>query len=310
MSSGVFNHSQVLYGNKSEDNRTKTTNHLYFHPGHHSGEFENWMRKVGGLLQINKEYSSLKPLLDMLVTVLEPSRIFLIPHMGIEKFEVKPHVEIILVLTDWKDFEDKKLIEGILMVVSMKYCEVGINVFSEEVWDDSIEKQHVYFLAHCRSEFLVFSGNPYRIREAEQDSLNSIKSTITELFEKEVAKSTEMLNQSEALFTEQTNPDLIYGITSTCLKQFYRMIIKPFLLDLPLISHSCTELINLASRIIPQVKNLKIKNIDLYTTLVEEGLGDNNNQSQYLPDFEELQNSFDLLKVAFEQKITILFETK
>ncbi len=94
--------NQIIYGSKSETNQATTTNHIYLHPGERSGEFERWMREIGGLLQIDREYSSLKPLLDLIVAVLEPRRMFLIPHPAIEKYDVKACVEIILVLEGWK----------------------------------------------------------------------------------------------------------------------------------------------------------------------------------------------------------------
>src|SRR5690606_34565321 len=93
--------NQIIYGSKSETNQATTTNHIYLHPGERSGEFERWMREIGGLLQIDREYSSLKPLLDLIVAVLEPRRMFLIPHPAIEKYDVKACVEIILVLEGW-----------------------------------------------------------------------------------------------------------------------------------------------------------------------------------------------------------------
>src|SRR5690606_31285047 len=117
---GSYHENPVNNVTNHHNENQSTTNHIYLHPGHQSGEFENWMRKIGGLLQINSEYLQLKPLLDMIIALLEPSRLFLIPHPSIEKFDVKPTIEILLVLNHRQDFNHEKLVERILNVACMK----------------------------------------------------------------------------------------------------------------------------------------------------------------------------------------------
>lgn len=298
-------HHSKAYDN---DLSTRTTNHIYLHPGHHSGEFENWMREIGGLLKINWEYSQLKPLLDMVIALLEPSRLFLIPHPSIEGFDINPTIEIILVLNLRQDSNHEKLVEKVLNVACMKKSSVVINLFFNDEWDCEIEDEHMFHTSHCRSKFLIFSGSPYRVQEPNQDGLKRVQEIITSRFQDQVIKSKAMLAQIEGLYNEQTSSDLLYGVSSDCIKQFYRMVSMPFLLDLPVLNRSYTELKKMATRIIPQAQNLSDKLIELYPAWDNEELDEDTKRDLYLPSFVDLQKYFEILKTAFEQKITVLFD--
>lgn len=305
---GSYHENPVSNIANHHNENQSTTNHIYLHPGHHSGEFENWMRKVGGLLQINREYSQLKPLLDMIIALLEPSRLFLIPHPGIERFDIKSTIEILLVLNQRQDSNHEKLVERILNVACMKISSVMINIFSEDEWDSESEDEHFYYTAHCRSKFLIFSGSPYRIQELDQADLKRVQEVITNRFQDQIVKSKAMLAQIEGLFKEQTSSDLLYGVSLACIKQFYRMVSMPFLLDLPVLNRSYNELRKMATRIIPQTQSLPEKNIELYPIWDNEELDEETKRDVYLPSFADLQKYFEILKTAFEQKITVLFD--
>lgn len=300
-------HHSKAYDN---DLSTRTTNHIYLHPGHHSGEFENWMRKIGGLLQINREYSQLKPLLDMIIALLEPSRLFLIPHPSIEGFDINPTIEIILVLNLRQDSNHEKLVQRILNVACMKISSVVINIFFDDEWNSETEYGHSYYTAHCRSKFLIFSGSPYRIQELDQADIKRVQEIITNRFQDQIVKSKAMLAQIEGLYNDQTSSDLLYAISLACIKQFYRMVSIPFLLDLPVLNRSYTELRKMATRIIPLAQSLPEKNIELYPIWDNEELDEDTKRDVYLPGFAELQKYFEILKTAFEQKLAMLFDNE
>src|SRR5690606_1350430 len=129
---------------------------------------------------------------------------------------------------------------------------VVINIFSEDEWDSETEDEHLYYTAHCRTKFLVFSGSPYRIQELDQADLKRVQEIITNRFQDQIVKSKAMIAQIEGLYNQQTSSDLLYGTASACIKQFYRMVAMPFLLDLPVLNRSHKKLRKMAARIIPQ----------------------------------------------------------
>lgn len=299
--------------NKSQ-NQTTTTNHIYLHPGERSGEFERWMREIGGLLQIDREYSALKPLLDLIVAVLEPDRIFLIPHPAIEKYDVKACVEIILVLDGWKPDLDRKetMVRGILELACLKQSTIVFNIFPEDQWEEGFEGEHFYYMAHCRPEFLVFSGSPYRLVGADDLSVKNSQKSFSWKFDNRIKDTEQMLRICKTLLCEEeVIPDLGYALISSCLKQIYHLVIGAFLLDVPVLNKSCRELEEMAARVLPQLRGQIKKDIDAYINwsvadfedLDEDAL----RMTRHVPDILELERLFEIVKIAFAQKMVVLF---
>src|SRR5690606_9068490 len=77
---------------------SQTTNHIYLHPGPNQGEFDNWMRKIGSLLQVASEHTALKPVLELITAVFEPQRVFLINHPALPELDVESYTEILVVM--------------------------------------------------------------------------------------------------------------------------------------------------------------------------------------------------------------------
>ncbi|VTR32952.1 hypothetical protein AB3466_02190 [Sphingobacterium thalpophilum] len=307
--------NQIIYGSKSETNQATTTNHIYLHPGERSGEFERWMREIGGLLQIDREYSSLKPLLDLIVAVLEPRRMFLIPHPAIEKYDVKACVEIILVLEGWKhDLHRKEpMVRSVLELACLKQRTVVFNMFSEE-WEEGFEDEHFYYMAHCRPEFLVFSGSPYRLVGADDLSVKNSQKSFSWKFDNRIKDTEQMLRICKTLLCEEgVIPDLAYALISSCLKQIYHLVIGTFLLDVPALSKSCRELEEMATRVLPQLRGQIKKDIDAYINWsaadFEDLDEDTLRMKRYIPDMVELERLFEIAKIAFEQKMVVLFNS-
>ncbi len=296
------------------ENQTTITNHIYFHPGERSGEFERWMREIGGLLQIDWEYSALKPLLDLIVAVLEPDRIFLIPHPAIEKYDVKACMEIILIL-DGREYDlnrNEPIVRSILELVCLRQSTIVFNLFAKTEWEKKLEKEYYYNMAHCRSKFLVFSGNPYRLIEAEDSSIKNSKENFSCKFNKQITKTERFLEKCKTLLSdEEVIPDLAYALISSCLKQIYSLVISTFSLDIPVLSGSCKELEEMAVRMLPQLRGQLKKDIDNYPTLdvldFENFEDDKLRMKSRIPDIVELERLFEIAKIAFEQKMVVLF---
>ncbi len=303
-------------GPVTNNENQKTTNHIYLHPGERSGEFERWMREIGGLLQIDREYSSLKPLLDLIVAVLEPRRMFLIPHPAIEKYDVKACVEIILVLDGWEhDLHRKEpMVRSVLELACLKQRTVVFNMFLEEEWETEVEDEHFYNMAHCQPKFLVFSGSPYRLAGADDLSVQNSQKSFSWKFDNRIKDTEQMLRKCKALLSEEEIiPDLAYALISSCLKQIYLLVIGAFLLDVPALSKSCRELEEMAARVLPQLRGQIKKDIDAYINWsaadFEDLDGDALRMNRHIPDIVELERLFEIAKIAFEQKIVVLFNS-
>ncbi|WP_418359360.1 hypothetical protein [Sphingobacterium detergens] len=306
--------SQIIYGNKSETSQATTTNYIYLHPGERSGEFERWKREIGGLLQIDQEYSALKPLLDLIVAVLEPNRIFLIPHPAIEKYQVKPYVEIILVLDGWKDDIDRKepMVRSILELVCLKQRTVVFNMFSEEEWETGVEDENYYSMAHCRPKFLVFSGSPYRLTEPEAESLKNFQDNFSSKFNNQIRITEHFLEKCKTLLCEgDIVPDLAYTLFSSCLKQIYRTVIGTLSFDIPSLNRSSKKLEEMAAKVLPQLRGQLSRNADVYLNFggdyLEARDGEIIGMEHYVSYVTELERLFEIAKIAFAQKMVVLF---
>jgi len=306
---GTINHGTV-----NRNQQQTTTNHIYLHPGERSGEFERWMREIGGLLQIDREYSALKPLLDLIVAVLEPDRIFLIPHPAIEKYQVKPYVEIILILDGWEYDLDRNepIVKSILELACMKQSTVVFNIHSGDQWEAEMEDGYLYNVVHCRSKFLVFSGSPYRLEEPEADSLKDFQDNFSSKFNNQVEITEHFLKKCKALLCEvNVVPDLVFTLFLSCLKQIYRMVIGALSFDIPSLNRSCKELEEMAVRVLPQLRGQLSKNKDVYLNFGSDYLeahdGEIVGMEHYVSYVTELERLFEIAKIAFEQKMIVLF---
>ncbi|APU95555.1 hypothetical protein K2F45_02465 [Sphingobacterium siyangense] len=301
-------------GPVTKNENQKTTNHIYLHPGERSGEFERWMREIGGLLQIDREYSALKPLLDLIVAVLEPNRIFLIPHPAIEKYQVKPYVEIILVLDGWEYDLDRNepIVKSVLELVCLKQSTLVFNIFSGDRWEAEMEDGCYYNIAHCRSKFLVFSGSPYRLVEPDGESLENFKDNFWSKFNNRVKIIEHFLEKCNTLLCdEEIVADLAHTLLSSCLKQIYRLVIDTFSLNVPNLNRPCKELEEMAARVLPQLRGQIKKDIDAYINWrvadFEDLDEDTLRMKRHIPDMVELERLLDIAKIAFAQKMVVLF---
>src|SRR3546814_14485107 len=90
-SGGIAKHNDF-----STHDDSQTTNHIYLHPGPNQGEFDNWMRRIGSLLQVGADYTALRPVLDLIIAGFEPERLFLIPHPAFPELDVDACIEFLV----------------------------------------------------------------------------------------------------------------------------------------------------------------------------------------------------------------------
>jgi len=195
----------------------------------------------------------------------------------------------------------------------LKQRTVVFNMFSEE-WEEGFEDEHFYYMAHCRPEFLVFSGSPYRLVGADDLSVKNSQKSFSWKFDNRIKDTEQMLRICKTLLCEEgVIPDLAYALISSCLKQIYHLVIGTFLLDVPALSKSCRELEEMATRVLPQLRGQIKKDIDAYINWsaadFEDLDEDTLRMKRYIPDMVELERLFEIAKIAFEQKMVVLFNS-
>ena len=223
---GSYHENPVNNVANHHNENQSTTNHIYLHPGHHSGEFENWMRKIGGLLQVGSEAMHLKPLLDLLVAVVEPERMFFFTFPAIETLKLKPYHELRLVFKEER-LENVSSLEGFVKLASFKDQNIMITLQSDIEFDensiDDTQENALYF----REEFLVFSNSPYRLRTHTDENIEYICDNALRLFTRHYEEGVEAFQIGKDLLNKKHGYQA-YSLLVRATEQIYNAIIYPF----------------------------------------------------------------------------------
>ena len=204
----------------------QTTNHIYLHPGHQSGEFESWMRKIGGLLQITAEAAYLKPLLDLLVAVAEPERMFLYTFPAIDELNMVPCHEIRLVFRKER-IEGVSSLAGFVKLASFKHRSLMITLQSNTDFEENLQDCSDDGVLCFREEFLVFSNSPYRLRTCTDEHIKLAYDSAMHAFNRYYDEGVAALQASRMLLDDKHYYQA-YSLIVRVVEQIYNAIICAF----------------------------------------------------------------------------------
>jgi HEPN domain-containing protein len=156
------NHGSIGRLNADNSNTQQTTNHIYLSTGANTIEFNEWKQKIGSLLHIGIEYAGIKPLLDLIIAVIEPQRIFIISNPPIEEYNIKSSIEVILAVDKSNNHDS---IKSFLKVACIQSNDITISIHPSRTLESALKSGHLYYSSHCKEEYLVFSGSRYRLYE-------------------------------------------------------------------------------------------------------------------------------------------------
>ncbi|MBD1420380.1 hypothetical protein [Sphingobacterium chuzhouense] len=167
----------------SSNKNAQTINHIYLHPSSNQSEFDDWVRRIGSLLQVGSDYEALKPALELIVALFEPTRLFVIDHSALSDFDIDSWVEILVVI-DESQISSKKLTKGILDMACFKQKNVAIHFETSGIVERGIENAHPYYCKFCTEDNLVFSNSPYRLPKVSDNALSELNQELPQRFEK------------------------------------------------------------------------------------------------------------------------------
>lgn len=196
-SGGVAKHNDF-----STHDDSQTTNHIYLHPGPNQGEFDNWMRRIGSLLQVASEHTALKPVLELITAIFEPQRLFLINHPALPELDVESYTEILVVM-DQSQVTSKKMTKGILDMACFRQQHVLINFETVAKFERAISRGQPHHCLFCGEENLVFSGSPYRLQSPTAETLDELKTELSERLDR-------LFPQADILLLEANRRNLGY----------------------------------------------------------------------------------------------------
>lgn len=223
--SGNYHENQVSNIENRNENQV-ITNNIYLHPGHRSGGFEDWMQKINGFLQNGAETAHLKPLLDLLIVVTEPERMFLYTLPAIDSHQLKSCHEIRLVFRDER-IEEVSALEGFIKLASFKHQNVMITLQPNTEFEEDAQDWTNENVLCFREEFLVFSNSPYRIKAYAEKQIKDTYDNVLRVFNKNYEDAVSAFQFSKTLL-ESKNFYQAYWLVVRAIEQTYNAIIYPF----------------------------------------------------------------------------------
>lgn len=291
----------------SATSNSQTTNHIYLHPGPNQDEFDNWMRRIGSLLQVGTDYAALKPALELIIAVFEPDRLFVIPHPTIPELEVDACVAI-LVVVDGSRIKSKKLTKGMLDMACFQQKNVTMQFETAGKIERGIEDGHPHYCSVCTEKHLVFSGNPYRLPNPPIETLAKLKAELPECINRLFIQTALFLAEAERLAKDQSS-NLATLMLHQCLSCLYNGTLYTFNHTLPK-THRLRNLQRKVSKIFPQI-DAQINNTTIYALdSTHEAIAAPYYDVKEICDladvFEAVEKALKLAKVLLEQRKDLL----
>lgn len=285
-----------------------TTNHIFLSPASNELEYENWIRQVGSLLQIGNQFANLKPILDLLIALTEPERMFLLNHEAVTDYDIKASTEIVLVINGEKKLSSDKTVRTISKLACFQNNNVLLSVHSSKKIDGYLIDGHPYYSSHLKEKHLVFSGIMYRLLQTPQEKLTEIKTISKNVFEKGIfiaQRNLEMAIECE----KKDRLNLSALMLHQTIEQLYNAILWSFEHYPPYFSHNLFRLQKQVCLYMPQlfgiVERFSLKSLNsAYQSqaMVHFDISEIENISQLCNDVQTLLN---IAKVVFESKLRL-----
>lgn len=284
---------------------SETVNHIHLHQEAILSEFDTWTRQIGTLLQVASTHASLKPVLDLLVSTIEPERIFLTSYPAIKKYRIKSCVDILLIIDESK--MDMANVKPFVKMVGLKMQDIIITIRSKKEMEDGLANNRFYYVSNCQEAFLIFSGSPYRLSPTSFEYLNVLASVANEVFKAGMTICKELMKIAKAHLNAKQYLLALMMLRLT-IEQVYRTILKAFDEKAPLF-YQLRELQSKASEYLPQVQPVLIGQNILHVLDTASALQTNliiDNHDDVVQNlYAMVENMINVSTKAFENKLLI-----
>lgn len=285
-----------------------TTNHIFLNPMSNPTEYENWNRQIGSLLCIGEQFTSIKPILDLFIAVIEPERIFLFCHPAIVECEIRESIEILIVV-DFKKLTSKKGLRFLLELACIKNRDVTVSIHSSEKLDHDLNNGHPYYSSHCKEEHLVFSGCPYRLIVTSKEILSEIHSDVKSTYEKGIEVALQFLENAKDC-QKKGLLNLAGLMLHQTIEQLFKTILWSFRQYSGYSSHNLVKLRKTAIQYMSQISKDIVDNSSLESlNMTHESITSINFDISEIEDISELyldvQKLLNVITVAFENKLKL-----
>jgi hypothetical protein len=283
-----------------------TNNYIYLHPGPNQDEFDSWMRKIGSLLQISSSQATLKPFLDLIIATMEPERIFIRNYALAEKSDIDGCTEI-MVVTDVE--YSTEAIYLFLKLAFISRNNIVLSFHNSNDVNDGLVNGHPYYSFHCKEDYLVFSGSPYRLPQTSVQQLSELSAKANEVFKADLDKSASFVEVAR-IHHKNNQFNIAALMLHQACEQHYKSIVLAFggnTKD----THSLFELEKIALLYIPQIFRVFSNEDKVYLQLLDSAYSSQTDSSFKVNEeyavilFQKVETLLKLSKEAFEAKLLI-----
>jgi HEPN domain-containing protein len=193
-----------MYHLSGGNNRIELVTNVFLNTDSDLQEATNWKEKIISLLQkVPSKADSLKPVIQFLVATLEPSKIYMLQHSGINEAIPDRYFDLLIVMpSSTPPFTE---FEPVLDIAYLKNKRVCCSLHNDGNVIEKLKIGHPFYALAFTQENILYdnSSTAYPVATSEQSSL--IRQTVIETFLKGFGKAKTFYYCAEKEFSEGSN---------------------------------------------------------------------------------------------------------
>jgi len=168
--------------NNCNNPTTNYNTNIFIQPDSDSKEIIIWKEKLASILEnVPAEVDTLKPLIQLLVAAISPSKIFLLQHKDTINAPSGRHIDLLMVIASKCALPFTEL-EPILEIAYLKDQRVCCSLHSEGNLLENLRLGHIFYSLNCIPENLIYDDKAIELRATTPQVIQEIKSISKEKF--------------------------------------------------------------------------------------------------------------------------------
>ncbi|MDE1191829.1 MAG: HEPN domain-containing protein [Arachidicoccus sp.] len=200
------------------------TNNIFLGNCKQEEEIQNWKENLAAIVrQIPNGENELKPVIQFLVAVLQPSRIYRINHPSIE-IDSKKYIDLMIVLptSSQKSFIE---LEPVLEIPYVNNELVSCSLHNEGNLKENLSRGHIFYSLHCMNENIVYDNSKTEYPVPTLLTINEMKQQIKEGFQQDIQKAINFREAAELLM-ENKSSQIVAFFLHQSIELTYRNVLK------------------------------------------------------------------------------------
>ena len=184
---------------------------------------QDWKAKLEAISdKIPSKADALKPLIQFIVTTIDPSKIYMLLHRDMEAKE--EYIDLLIVVPDSKGVSFTEL-EPILEMACLNNQRVLYSLHSEGNLVSGLKNGHIFYSLNCIPENLVYDDKTIAYPTTTPEALKTMKALVYEKFNAGLRKAQDFY-ESAVLFHKQHSSPVVAFMLHQAIELTYRAILR------------------------------------------------------------------------------------